>query len=281
MGNAVKAEYRKIFTTKMWWALLIPSVVTAFVVSLGFALIQRSGQNDIAQISGETVHVPSALASLGISLIITSIFAAIYGAMAISGEFRHRTIGTTYLTGRSRGAVLGAKLIAYTGMGLLYGVTTLIFATLGALVGDGPDALPSAGSWLLVALVGIVIIMLWTLLGVGLGGLISNQIAAVVLLLAWGLAGENIVGVLLRGINAPSVGHYLPVAAANGSLVVFAYDRFLGELRLPPGANLTDLQGLLQVAGLPPWWVGGLVFIGYAALFALVGWAVSRRRDIS
>jgi ABC-2 type transport system permease protein len=274
MGNAVKAEFRKIFTTKMWWALLIPSVVVAFVVSLGFALIQRSSPSAITQ-------APSALAGLGVSLIITSIFAAIYGAMAISGEFRHRTIGTTYLTGGSRGAVLAAKLIAYTGMGLLYGVTTLIFATLGALVGDGSDALPSAGSWLLVALVGIVIIMLWTLLGVGLGGLISNQIAAVVLLLAWGLAGENILKVLLSAMKATSVGHYLPVESANDSLVVFAYDRFVSEARLLPGVNLSDLQGLPQVAGLPPWWVGGLVFIAYAAVFALAGWAVSRRRDIS
>jgi len=281
MGNAVKAEFRKIFTTKMWWALLIPSVVVAFVANLGFAAVQKSGQADIAQVSGETVHVPIALISLGVSFGFTAIFAAIYGAMAISGEFRHRTIGTTYLTGESRGAVLAAKLIAYTGMGLLYGVTTLIFATLGALVGDGSDALPSGGSWLLVALVGIVIIMLWTLLGVGLGGLISNQIAAVVLLLAWGLAGENILGLLLRAANIESVSHYLPTAAASGSLVVFAYDRFIAALSLPPSANLSDLQGLFQVAGLPPWWVGGLVFIAYAAVFALAGWAVSRRRDIS
>jgi ABC-type transport system involved in multi-copper enzyme maturation permease subunit len=281
MGNPVKAEFRKIFTTKMWWALLIPAVAVAFVVSLGFALVQHSGQNDLAEISGQTVHIPSALLSLGVSLIITSIFAAIYGAMAISGEFRHRTIGTTYLTGRSRGAVLAAKLSAYSGMGLLYGVTTLIFATIGALAGDGSDALPSGGSWLLVALVGIVIIMLWTLLGVGLGGLISNQIAAVVVLLAWGLAGENILGVLLRAINATSVGHYLPVSSANDSLVMFAYDRFIADLKLPSSANLSDLQNVFQAAGLPPWWVGGLVFIAYAGIFTFAGWAVSRRRDIS
>ncbi|HYS37913.1 MAG TPA: hypothetical protein VEO01_20035, partial [Pseudonocardiaceae bacterium] len=161
------------------------------------------------------------------------------------------------------------------------GVTTLIFATLGALAGDGSDALPSGGSWLLVALVGIVIIMLWTLLGVGLGGLISNQIAAVVILLAWSLAGENILGVLFRAMNIGSVVHYLPTSSATGSLVVFAYDRFIGALSLPPGANLSDLQNLFQVAGLPPWWVAGLVFIAYAGVFALAGWAVSRRRDIS
>jgi hypothetical protein len=129
--------------------------------------------------------------------------------------------------------------------------------------------------------VGIVIIMLWTLLGVGLGGLISNQIAAVVILLAWSLAGENIVGVLLRAMNAGSVSHYLPTASASGSLVVFAYDRFIAELSLPPSANLSDLQNVFQVGGLPPWWVGGLVFIAYAGVFALAGWAVSRRRDVS
>ena len=50
---------------------------------------------------------------------------------------------------------------------------------------------------------------------------------------------------------------------------------------MPPSANLSDLESVFNVAGLPPWWVGGLVFIAYAAVFALAGWALSRRRDIS
>jgi membrane protein implicated in regulation of membrane protease activity len=31
----------------------------------------------------------------------------------------------------------------------------------------------------------------------------------------------------------------------------------------------------------PSWWVSGLVFIAYTAVFAGLGWAVNRRRDIT
>jgi ABC-2 type transport system permease protein len=283
MGNAVNAEFRKIFTTKMWWALLIPAVVVAFLANLGFSLAEKSGENSIAQLSGRTVHVPVGLLGLGASFGFTAIFAAVFGVMAISGEFRHRTIGTTYLTSRSRGTVLTAKLVAYSGLGVLYGVTTLVFATLGVLIGDGSSALPSAGSWLLVSLVGIGIITVWTLLGVGLGGLISNQIAAVVVLLAYSLAGEGLIGLLLQGLKIQSVQHYLPAASASGALLVFSFDQFVNEVQIA-NASSTDLSSVadvFRVGGLPPWWVGGLVFIGYAALFTLAGWGLSRRRDIS
>jgi ABC-2 type transport system permease protein len=281
MSNAINAEFRKIFSTKMWWGLLIPAVVVAFLANLGLAVSEKNGSDDVTQAGGQTIHVPVALISLGVSFVFTAIFAAIFGVMAISGEFRHRTIGTTYLTGRSRGAVLAAKLVAYTGMGLLYGVTTLIFATLGALGGDGSNALPSAGSWLLVALVGIVIITFWTLLGVGLGGLISNQIVGIVLLLAYSLAGEAILVLLVQAMNIGSVANYLPRNASQDSLVVFAYDRFLGEVSNLPGLDRSDVQDVFGVANLPSWWASGLVFIAWAAVFGLAGWAVSRRRDIS
>jgi ABC-2 type transport system permease protein len=279
--GAVNAEYRKIFTTKLWWGLLIPAVVLAFMANLLFSLAQKSGQDDVTQVSGQTVHVPIALLSLGGSFGFTSIFAALFGVMAISGEFRHRTISTTYLTGRTRGAVVGAKLIAYTGMGLLYGVLTLIFATLGALAGDGSDALPSAGSWLLVSLVGIGIITFWTLLGVGLSGLISSQIVGVIVLLVYALIGDAILTLLFQGLKISSAAHYLPESAASDTLTAFAFDRFVNEISDPIGADMSSIKDLFQVAGLPPWWLSALVFVAYTAVFALAGWAVSRRRDIS
>jgi ABC-type transport system involved in multi-copper enzyme maturation permease subunit len=276
MGTAIKSEFRKIFTTTMWWGLLIPAVVIALLANLGFAAVQK----DATQGLDAGVTVPIALLSLGFSFSFTTIFAAIFGAMAISGEFRHRTIGVTYLTGQSRGAVLTAKLIAYGIMGLIYGVATLIFATLGALIGDGSDALPSAGAWLLVSLVGIIITALLTMLGVGLGGLISNQTVVVVVLLAYTLIGESVIGLLLQAMKIQNAAHYLPVQSARDSLLVFSFDRFFDVVRLGPG----DVQRLKDFAGttdLPQWWATGLVFVGYAVVFILAGWAVSRRRDIS
>jgi ABC-2 type transport system permease protein len=277
MGTAVKSEFRKIFTTKMWWGLLIPAVVIALLANLGFAAVQKDATQGAVEAG---IRVPIALLSLGFSFSFTTIFAAIFGAMAISGEFRHRTIGVTYLTSQSRGTVLTAKLIAYGVMGLIYGVATLIFATLGALAGDGSDALPSAGAWLLVSLVGIVITALLTMLGVGLGGLISNQTVIVVVLLAYSLIGESVIGLLFQAMKIQNVEHYLPVASARDSLLVFSIDRFFDVVRLAPEdvARLKDLAG---TADLPQWWATGLVFVGYAIVFILAGWAVSRRRDIS
>lgn len=274
MGNAVKAEFRKIFSTKMWWALLIPAVAVAFLANLGFSALQRNGQD------ASGVTIPIALISLGASFSSTSIFAALFGSMSISGEFRHRTISTTYLTASTRGAVLTAKLITYVVMGLIYGVLTLVFATLGALVGGGSSALPSGGSWLLISLIGIVVIMLWTLFGVGFGGLISNQIAAVVVLLVYMVIGETIISTGLNAGGATSVPHYLPVASASDAVIKFALDQFLGTLRVSSDVQ-AQIAGRFSAIGLPPWWVGGLVFIAYATVITLGGWAISRRRDIS
>jgi ABC-2 type transport system permease protein len=276
MGTAIKSEFRKILTTKMWWGLLIPSVVVAFLANLGFAAVQKDATQDL----DAGIKVPIALLSLAFSFGFTTIFAAIFGAMAISGEFRHRTIGVTYLTGQSRGAVLTAKLVAYGIMGLVYGIATLIFATFGALAGDGSAALPSGGAWLLVSLVGIVITALLTMLGVGLGGLISNQTVVVVVLLAYTLIGEAILSPLFQAMKIPDVAHYLPVASGRDTLLSFSFDRFIDVVSLSPSdeQHLKDFAGTV---GLPQWWASGLTFVGYAVIFILAGWAVSRRRDIS
>jgi ABC-type transport system involved in multi-copper enzyme maturation permease subunit len=277
MGNAVKAEFRKIFSTKMWWALLIPAAAVSLLVNLGLALAVKGGE----EVAGVSVPVPVALISLGISFTFTAIFAAIFGAMAISGEFRHRTISTTYLTSASRGTVLTAKLVAYTGLGLIYGVVTLGCATIGAVAGDGSNALPSGGSWLLLSLVGIVVIALWTLLGVGVGGLISNQIAAVVVLLAYSLAGEAILGVVLSALKWTSVGFYLPRNAASDTVVEFSFDQFIKQAPGLSGAEINDVKTAFGALGAPSWGVSGLVFIAYAAAFTFLGWAISRRKDIT
>ena len=270
MGNAVKAEFRKIFSTKMWWALLIPAAVIAFVLDLAGAILEGSRQTN----SGVTV--PATLLGLDVSFTFTAIFAAIFGAMAISGEFRHRVIGTTYLTSRSRSTVLGAKLVAYAGMGLLYGVVTLLSATLGALAGDGSNALPSGATWPLVSLVEIVVIVLWTLLGVGFGGLIGNQIAAVVVLLAYTLVGETVIGLLLDALKVTSAAFYLPARAASDMVTRFAIDQLVSQ-----GQPLTTLQQDLGAVGVPSWWISGLVFVAYTAVFAGLGWAINQRRDIT
>ncbi len=277
MGNSIKAEFRKVLSTKVWWALLIPSAAVAFLANLGFASISSAADG----IDGSDLHIPLGYLSLGVSFSFTSIFASIFGALGMAGENRHRTITTTYLTG-ARGNVLGAKLLVYGIFGLGYGVITLAFATLGVIAPASSDALPGAGSWLLISLVGIVVIALWAVLGVGLGGLISNQVAVVLVLPLYGLIGESLLRGLLTALKIPAVSNYLPVQASSGSVIGLAFTRFVSELDVPAGSpEIDQARTALDAAGLPDWWVSGLVFIAWTALFCLIGWAISRRRDVT
>jgi ABC-2 type transport system permease protein len=279
LGNLVRSEFRKVLSVKMWWALLIPAVAVGFLFNLFASSI--NGDADLSN-DGISGTIPAALISLGLSFSFTSIFAAIYGAMSVSGEFRARTITTTFLVSKTRGLALGAKLVVYTVMGLGYGILTLLFCSLGALAGDGPSGFPTMGSWLLISLVGVVVITLWMLLGVGFGSLLKNQIAAVVTLLAYGMIGENVIGLFFTSAGAPAANNYLPVGSSTASVVGLALNRFAGEFDVNGGtADFRQIEDAFGRADLPNWWVALLVFAGYTAVFIGLGWLAGQKRDIT
>jgi len=271
MGNSIKAEVGKILTTKLWWALLIPTAALAFIGSLGIA----AGGNLLSPDLG--AHLPLGYLSLNGSFTYACIFGAILGALGMAGENRHRTITTTYLTG-ARSAVFNAKLVAYGIFGLVYGLITLAFVTLGTVIPNAPDALPDAGSWLLVSLVGVIVVALWTVFGVGLAGLIPNQVAVVLTLPIYMVVGELLLRGLFGALKISAVNAYLPVQSGLGSVINLAVQLFLGQSN---DANAQDVRDALGATDLPAWWVSGLVFVAWTALFCLIGWAISRRRDVT
>ena len=95
---------------------------------------------------------------------------------------------------------------------------------------------------------------LWALIGLGVGILIPNQVAA--LLIAVGVAWivEPIIGAVLplTEIGA-DVARYLPTQATNATLDV---------QNISFGGTVPD-----QLA----WWAGALVLAGYALVLALIG----------
>ena len=276
-GNLIKAEFRKVLSTKLWWALLIPSAALALLLNLAFTATSSLTDN----ISDSSVHVPLAYISLNLSFGLTNIFASIFGALAMASEYRHRSITTTYLTA-SRGGVYGAKLVVYGIFGLGYGVITLAFATLGVLIPGDPNSFPDAGDWLLISLVGTVIIALWAVLGVGIGGLVSNPIAVVLVLPLYGIFGEKVISLLFTALRAPLVANYLPVQSSVGSVTSLAAQMFVDQLKLPPDSpGIDQIKETLSAADLPQWWLAGLVFIAYTAVFCFLGWAISRSRNIT
>ncbi|MHA6805526.1 ABC transporter permease [Salinifilum ghardaiensis] len=290
MGGLVRAEIRKIATTHLWWALLVPVTVLSFLAGwLGTAL---GTLNELEQAFGGTL--PLGLLTVSMATNFSTIFAALFGAMAVSGEHWNRSITTTFLTGNPRGAVLGAKLLVYAGAGLVYGLVNVLCSSIGALVGAGLEGFGRPLDWFTVGGAGVLVMILWTLLGVGLGALIANSVASIFVLLLYRFPVESMLASFLTSsgnVTANAISAYLPASAAGGVVGNIAVPVFLAELsgtaELPGSARGSVPPGVVETLHLfaggssgHPWWASLLTFAAYTAAIVLLGWAASRRRDV-
>lgn len=277
MGRLIVAEYRKLLSTKLWWALLIPAALLSLGFSWGGAALGALGE--IQEDAGG--FIPLALPAFAQGINFATVFAVILGATAVTGEMRHKTITTSYLTSNSRGAVLAAKSFVYSTVGAVYGVVCMAAATLGATFGGN---LPDLGAWFTLAAAGILAMVLWTLLGVGVGALIGNQVGAVVGLIVYVLIVEPVLSAVLRFNDVKAIPPYLVNGSGSGMVNDLALDLFVEGLPGSLARNreaMEEVRGFLNLDGAPPWWGSMLIFVAWAAVLGTAGWAVARRRDIT
>ncbi|MDQ2981142.1 MAG: ABC transporter permease, partial [Actinomycetota bacterium] len=111
--------------------------------------------------------------------VFGALFAALLGAMSITGEIRHGTIRPTLLVNPSRRSVVAAKVWASmligTGFGLGAGAAAAGVGT-AALRARGIDVLLDAGDYGLLVTGGAAAAALWAAIGVGLGAVVRNQV---------------------------------------------------------------------------------------------------------
>lgn len=277
MNKLITAEYRKIFTTKLWWALLIPATVLSLGFTWGGAALGTIADLD-RQVGGA---LPLALPAFAQGINFASVFGLILGGTAVTSEIRHKTITTSYLTGPTRGAVLAAKLLVYTTIGALYGLVCMLAATFGAVLGDN---FPDSADWFTLAGAGVVAMIMWTLLGVGVGALIGNQVGTTVGLIVYVLIVEPIISVVLRTNDAGQIPPFMLNTSGSNMVTDLSLDLFFAGLPGSDSRNQRAYDELREMLGLtysPEWWVSGLIFTGYAVLLGLIGWQVARRRDIT
>src|SRR5204863_7822885 len=105
--------------------------------------------------------------------------------VAAAGEYRHRTITTTYLTSHGRTPVLLAKMLVSAGVGACYAVATVVTGVLAGLVADAGTSFPGAGALAATTLIGVVVSALWGALGAAFGTAVSNQVSALMGLLLY------------------------------------------------------------------------------------------------
>ena len=277
MNRLLLSEVYKLSTTKVWWALLIPVAVIAFVLGLAGAAI--AGLSTVVEDAGLT---PALALTMPISMEQTTVFAAVVGLIGGAGEFRHRTITTTYLTGVSRGSVLAAKAIVHAGLGLVYGVVTAVFCAAGALLNSGTDSFPSTTDTLAVAAAGVVGVMAWCVLGVGIGVLITNQIAVLIVVLVYLLFVEGLIGLLVGTVlGADELPRYLPGAGSTALQTAHGITVFANAFGDEAFGVHDVVEGLVGSSGQLSWWGGGLLIAAYTAAFLAAGWYVGGRRDIT
>ena len=270
MIGALRAELRKTFSTRVWWALGIPVLVLSVLYNLFGALFAGSDDPDV---NGLATLIP--LLSLAYTMVLTSVFAAVVGIVGAAGEFRHHTATTTYLLTPVRGRVLLAKLALGGLVGALYAVAAAAVGVPAGMLGAGRLADPG----LVLGLVGVGMLVgaLWAAIGGALGIAVGNQVGALVAVLIYLLLVDRVLALLLSSSDSrllATLAGYLPGKAADIAVYGLLADG-LPEL----GGRL--VEEIATVRYPPSWWVALLALVGWAVAAGVLGWLVGRRRDIT
>jgi len=188
----VGAELLKLRTTRTFWALSGSALgLVLLIVVLNVAIEDTFGaEHDVVEL----------LSTVGLCGLLTLVLGAVIGA----GEYRHGTIASTLLVTPQRLRAVGAQVLAGAlgglAIGLGVGAITAAIAIPWLAVKDA--AMPAADELLQVFLGGGVYAGLAAAFGVGLGALLRNQVAAVVIVLVTIFVVEPALAALIEGFGA-------------------------------------------------------------------------------
>ncbi len=259
-----KSEWTKVFTTRAWWVLgLVMVLYIAFTSALLAGTMSMVGDGQVTEDGTSMAPMIYALAPT-----IGYIFPVLIGALSVTVEYRHGTIASTFLWSGARGRVLGAKVLVQFCIGVLYGIAGTAAAVLASVfffTRSGFDTmLGSSETWWMFLRIAVVM-GIWAVVGVGIGVLVRNQAAAIVIVVVFTQFIEpmaRMAGMLNQTIG--KIVGFLPGAAS---------DTFTGNSFY---SMMTSTSGYSQAS----WWVGGLVIAGYAVVVVLLGWVTRWRADV-
>ena len=261
MKNLLQSELRKLIYLRSNWLLLLWSGLFAALGTVAPILVFNSESRGMGMGFSGT-NTPEGINAVFANAAGGYLFALIMGILIMTNEFRHGTAVGTFLVTPKRSTVLVAKLIAAAIAGLVVQVFSFLIATSAGVITLGffePHApVTSELLWKIFrasVLSGIVL----GIVGVGLGALVKNQIAAVTGAVIWTLIVEGLVVAFVE-----SVGKYLPAGAITGLV------------DLDFGSN--DFNFTIENYLSP--FMATLVLLGYAALFSLVAVRTTLRRDL-
>ncbi|WP_017569529.1 ABC transporter permease [Nocardiopsis halotolerans] len=251
----VRSELRKVLTTRLWWILLLASLAWV-ALSLGLVVFASGMEGGLSRDSTEYAGSVWPMGASG------TLFVMVIGIMMVTSEYQHRTVNVTFLTSPRRLPVILAKVVAAALISLLFGVVVVGLSSLAAgasiLSGGGElNLVDNQVPRILLGSVGAYVV--YAMIGVGVGALIRNQVAALVVSILWVFMLEPLLVVVPQ---LQDVGRWLP-----GGAVTALYD--------------TGIDYGFGVADLLPVWVAALVLVGYAAVAVALASVTTLRRDVA
>jgi ABC-2 type transport system permease protein len=248
----LRAEWRKVTTTRLGWGMLLGAMALA---ALG--VVAQIASNGVRGNVALPLTAAATQKSIAASASSAYLFSVVVGIILITTEFRHFTSRPTFLIEPRRGLVIVAKLMVAAVVGIIYGLVCV--ALTAAIMAPWFGALGVTIRWvdngvLLSMLSDVIVIAIFAVVGIGIGVLVRNQIAAVIGALVYLFVIEPLIDIIPVIQKAYP---YLPGAAA-------------GAITGASRGNLTHLDALQ----------GGLVLLGWGLLFAVAGWMLTIRRDI-
>jgi ABC-2 type transport system permease protein len=268
LTRLVRSEFFKVRTVWSTWVIVLVAMVLTggFGVLVGFAPHRRALAAGLFPAKGTAAWFDDVFSAMGVATAL----ALIFGIIAVTGEYRHKTITPTFLVEPRRGHTVSAKLIVSAVVGALIAVSAGAIALLlgfGCVAGGFGNTIVMLTEYRHVFPGILVAAILYAVYGLGVGSMLKNQVLALVA----GLGFEVVVTPIF--VSAlPSAGRYFPnqAAAALESVAAAAH----GHSR---GVAIFGASG----SHLLTWWEGGLLLLGYGVVLALAGTLTTLRADVT
>ncbi len=266
MPRLVRAELFKLRTTPgPWVCFAIVVLLTGLGVTTSFIV----GHHGIVHFTAPTTTT-QLRRLMGAGYTAAIVMAPVLGVLCITTEYRHRILTATLLIHPRRPDVLVAKVLASAVWGLLMAVVS--FVMIGAmgiplLVAEGgsPSHLFSQVGPVMPGMLAAYVLL--AIYGMGIGTLVRNQIAGVILALGLSLVLEPIIVAIFSSLAHMDV-NFLPTRATQalaGSL----------SARGPGGGAGGTARALLS------WWLGAIVLVLWGTGTAVLGYFTTFRRDVT
>jgi ABC-2 type transport system permease protein len=244
MTRLLHAEALRLATTRAYWLL-----------AAGATALIAGGTAATAAATSFTPGTSPARSVLAIAGLAQTV-AMLTGVLAVTGEFRHKTITPAVLITPRRTPLLTAKLLTLAAAGLLFGLAATAIATALTLpllaARHIPTGITSLGAAAIIIGGGIAT-ALTAAIGVGVGAIIRNQAGAIIAVLALLYVAEPLLGFI------PHLGTAIQQYGLGGLAAATTH-----TIGFPASAHL-----LAQPAG-------ALVLAGYATIALLAGAALLR-----